>query len=307
MNLGPETELVEHKRSTGELKEGIVSMASILNKHGRGTLYFGVLNNGDVVGQQVSDSTLRKVSQAIAHSIAPAVYPTVERLVADGGEDYVRVTFEGSDAPYACKNVYRIRVADEDRFMEPDMLESMVLERAYRRKPWDRQSSPRPLSDVEEAELRRFVERGRRRGRIAFEHESVERTLASLGLLAANGSLTNAAEVLFCPSVDVQLKMGVFKTHMRTEALDLRQEPGTVFSLVDQAEYYIANNIRRKIVVTGRRTRDEVPEIPFVAIREALMNAYTHRLAPAGLRAGGRLPRRCRHHQSWLVRQRPGS
>ena len=29
--------------------------------------------------------------------------------------------------------------------------------------------------------------------------------------------------------------------------------------------------------------------------------------APAGLRAGGRLPRRCRHHQSWLVRQRPGS
>ena len=62
MNLGPETELVEHKRSTGELKEGIVSMASILNKHGRGTLYFGVLNNGDVVGQQVSDSTLRKVS-----------------------------------------------------------------------------------------------------------------------------------------------------------------------------------------------------------------------------------------------------
>ena len=277
MNLGPETELVEHKRSTGELKEGIVSMASILNKHGRGTLYFGVLNNGDVVGQQVSDSTLRKVSQAIAHSIAPAVYPTVERLVADGGEDYVRVTFEGPDAPYACKNVYRIRVADEDRFMEPDMLESMVLERAYRRKPWDRQSSPRPLSDVEEAELRRFVERGRRHGRIAFEHESVERTLASLGLLAANGSLTNAAEVLFCPSVDVQLKMGVFKTHMRTEALDLRQEPGTVFSLVDQAEYYIANNIRRKIVVTGRHTRDEVPEIPFVAIREAFMNAYAHR------------------------------
>lgn len=197
MNLGPETELVEHKRSTGELEEGIASMASILNKHGRGTLYFGVLNNGDVVGQQVSDSTLRKVSQTIAHSIAPAVYPTVERLVADGGEDYVRVTFEGPDAPYACKNVYRIRVADEDRFMEPDMLESMVLERAYRRKPWDRQSSPRPLSDVEEAELMRFVERGRRRGRIAFEHESVERTLASLGLLAANGSLTNAAEVLF--------------------------------------------------------------------------------------------------------------
>ena len=102
-------------------------------------------------------------------------------------------------------------------------------------------------------------------------------SLARPSALAADGSLTNAAEVLFCPSVDVQLKMGVFKTHMRTEALDLRQEPGTVFSLVDQAEYYIASNLRRKAVVTGRRTRNEVPKIPFVAIREALMNAYAHR------------------------------
>lgn len=213
----------------------------------------------------------------MAHSITPAVYPTVERLAADDGGNCVCVTFEGSGAPYARKNVYRIRVADEDRPTEPDMLESMVLKRPHRRRSWDRQLSLRPFSDVEEAELMRFVEQGRGRGRIAFEHESIERTLASLGLLAADGSLTNAAEVLFCPSVDIQLKMGVFKTRMRTEALDLRQESGTVFSLVDQVEHYVANNIRRKIVVTGRRTRDEVPETPFVAIREAPMNAYAHR------------------------------
>lgn len=33
MNLGPETEYVEHKRSTGELREGMEPIASILNKH----------------------------------------------------------------------------------------------------------------------------------------------------------------------------------------------------------------------------------------------------------------------------------
>ena len=278
MNLGPETELVEHKKSTGELKEGVASIASILNKHGHGTLHFGVKNDGEVVGQKVADSTLREVSQAIAHSIEPTVYPVIERLETDDGKAYVRVLFEGHDAPYACKNAYRIRVVDEDRPMEPSTLESMMLERAYRKKPWDRQPSSRPLADVDEAEIRRFVKRGRERGRIAFEHESVERTLASLDLLAPDGSLTNAAEVLFCPSVDVQLKMGVFKTHARTEALDLRQETGTIFALVDQAEFYIANNIRREIVVTGKRTREEIPEIPFAAIREALMNAYAHRL-----------------------------
>lgn len=61
INIGEETEQIEFKKSTGELKEGIISIASILNKHGSGTLYFGVKNNGDVLGQEASDKTLRSV------------------------------------------------------------------------------------------------------------------------------------------------------------------------------------------------------------------------------------------------------
>lgn len=44
--LGEETEQIEFKKSTGELKEGVISIASILNKHGSGKLYFGVKNDG---------------------------------------------------------------------------------------------------------------------------------------------------------------------------------------------------------------------------------------------------------------------
>ena len=43
-NIGKETERVEFKKSTGELKEGVISIASILNKHEAGDLYFGVKN-----------------------------------------------------------------------------------------------------------------------------------------------------------------------------------------------------------------------------------------------------------------------
>ena len=52
INIGEETEHIEYKKSTGELKEGVISVASILNKHGEGMLYFGVKNNGDVIGQK---------------------------------------------------------------------------------------------------------------------------------------------------------------------------------------------------------------------------------------------------------------
>lgn len=36
MNLGMENETIEYKKSTGELKEVVISIASILNKHQTG-------------------------------------------------------------------------------------------------------------------------------------------------------------------------------------------------------------------------------------------------------------------------------
>ena len=71
MNLGKESETLEFKKTTGELKEVMVSIVSILNKHGVGTLYFGVKPNGDVTGQDVSESSLRDVSRLVFESIRP--------------------------------------------------------------------------------------------------------------------------------------------------------------------------------------------------------------------------------------------
>ena len=47
MNIGVETEKTEFKKTTGELREGIISLASMLNKNGYGVLYFGVKDNGE--------------------------------------------------------------------------------------------------------------------------------------------------------------------------------------------------------------------------------------------------------------------
>ena len=138
MNLGMEDERTEHKRSTGEMREGMESIASILNKHGHGTLYFGVRpSDGEVVGQDVSESdkTLRDVSQAVGNRIEPRIYPQIERLETPDGRAYVKVTFSGGERPYACDGRYRIRSADEDVPMSASALEDMILERAAGRDP----------------------------------------------------------------------------------------------------------------------------------------------------------------------------
>jgi hypothetical protein len=43
-----ESETVEWKRSLAELKQGLESMAAILNNHRMGTPWFGVRNEGDI-------------------------------------------------------------------------------------------------------------------------------------------------------------------------------------------------------------------------------------------------------------------
>ena len=67
LNLGIETETLEFKKSTGELKEAMHSICAILNKHQHGELYFGVKPDGTVVGQVVTEESLWEVSQKVSN------------------------------------------------------------------------------------------------------------------------------------------------------------------------------------------------------------------------------------------------
>jgi len=80
MIFGKETESLEFKKTTGELKEAVISIASILNKSGKGEVYFGIKNDGTVLGQQIGDATLRDVSRALSDNLKPQIYPAIDVL-----------------------------------------------------------------------------------------------------------------------------------------------------------------------------------------------------------------------------------
>lgn len=84
MNLGKENETLEFKKTTGELRDAMDDICSILNKHGKGVLYFGVKPNGDVCGQIVSASSLDDVATHIKTAIKPMIYPSIKEEVMDG-------------------------------------------------------------------------------------------------------------------------------------------------------------------------------------------------------------------------------
>lgn len=100
MNLGSESETVEFKKSTGEHKEALQAISAMLNKHGRGELYFGVKDNGDVIGQDVSDATLRQVTSWVSgQDRARGVPDGSSASSADDGLRYIKIAFSGCRRP----------------------------------------------------------------------------------------------------------------------------------------------------------------------------------------------------------------
>ena len=162
-NYGVETEMIEFKKSTSELKEGCVSIAAMLNKHGVGTLYFGVKNNGDAVGQDVSEETLRDVSSGIARYVAPQIYPIIRTEKADGN-DIIVVEFNGEEKPYSADGRYYIRISDEDRkITSQSQLRKMFMENGQKNK-WEKLNSPITDKDIDRTTLQRFYENATKQG-----------------------------------------------------------------------------------------------------------------------------------------------
>ena len=52
-NLGRENEEREFKESTSEVEKGIISLTAMLNKQCFGEVFFGVKDNGDVIGKDI--------------------------------------------------------------------------------------------------------------------------------------------------------------------------------------------------------------------------------------------------------------
>jgi ATP-dependent DNA helicase RecG len=276
MKIGQENEKLEFKKTTAELREGIVSMAAILNKHGGGELYFGVRNDGTPLGMDISDKTLRDVSEYVANRIESKIYPRVDAVYV-GDAHCVHVEFMGDNAPYYAFGRAYVRVADTDRQMSAAELESYILKKNEGHGFWDGSVSEKTVSDVDEAVLRDYIDRGNRAGRVDFPYTNNAEVLNRLSATVDN-KLKNAADVLFCGSSMLEIQMAIFAGTERLTFNDIDRKSGSVTELVAIAEKYIRSNIRWRVVLDGSIQRKEIPEIPIEAIREAIINSYCHRL-----------------------------
>ena len=275
MNLGTETEVLEFKKSTGELKEALYSIGAMLNKHQHGEVYFGVRSDGVPLGQQVSEATLRQVSHRISEGIKPRIYPEVNKVILDGKE-CIHVKFEGDQVPYFSLDVAKVRVADEDVTMSLEQITTLILKSGREGNRWENLISNRTIDDVDEDVLKTFTNKANRAGRIAISYTDKKTVLNQLELTSGD-KLLNAGKALFSDDIIQDVQMAIFATTERLTFNDIQRYHGPVLKLVDIAETYIKNNIHWRVEFVGELERKETPEIPIEAIREALLNSFCHK------------------------------
>ena len=264
MKLGYETETVEFKKSTGELKEGVISISSMLNKHGEAVLYFGVKNDGSVIGQQIGDSTLRDVSQAIVNHIKPQVIPTISiELIED--KNVIKISAAGKDTPYSAYGKYYVRSADEDRELLPAQLKKLIHDTVYKDKIVEIKSNKRDLTFKQLKLL--FLEQG-----IAINEKEFEE---NAGLKLPDGSFNLMAE-LVADKNDISIKTVMFSGTNKNQIIR-RNEYGfkSLISAMDQVLSYMEALNDTKVEM-GNHQREEQKLFDFPSFKEAWQNACLH-------------------------------
>lgn len=275
-----ESETLELKTSTSELKEALISIVSILNKHQQGELYFGIKDNGVILGQTVTANTIRAVSRAISEHIEPKIFPKISEVVLEG-RTCIRVEFSGKDAPYYAQGRAYIRVGDEDRKISARELERLVVRKNKETLRWDSAICEKAsINDIDDDSLKKFLELTKQSKRLHIDKEGKETILRKLKLMS-DSKITNAGILLFGkqPTAffdNALIRCGRFKGIVKEEFLDMKDLDGNLFQNLEKAIAFLQEHLQLQASIKGLR-REEKWEIPLEALREAIINAFIHR------------------------------
>lgn len=124
-----ESEVLEFRKSISQLKEGIIGLSSMLNKHHKGELLFGIQDDGTLLGVKMNSHLLDNIRREIKSNLRPLPEVLIIQEVQENGISYVRVYVEGKDTPYSSYGRYYIRISDSDVLMSLNELQNFFEKR----------------------------------------------------------------------------------------------------------------------------------------------------------------------------------
>jgi ATP-dependent DNA helicase RecG len=262
---------IEFKRNLNtDLKKELVAFA---NASG-GRIFIGVDDDGSISGVNVNNQLRSKV-QHFASQCDPQVQIDLEVF-----NNILIVTVpEGVNKPYRCTTGFYIRVgANTQKLKTHEIIDFIQNEGRIR---FDEQWQPKAdfSKDFDLSLFDRFI----LKSNISTVLDS-ENMLMNLGVLkpANKTPILNNAGVLFFTTHPVEIlphayiSCVAYKGIDKSDILDQKDFAEDMIQNIENTLLFLERHLNKSALIEGIQ-REDVWEIPMIALREAVINAVTHR------------------------------
>ena len=259
-------------------KSWLKTVSAFANTNG-GILLFGIRDRDlEPIGLSCVTKDSEKASELINEKITPL--PRYELTTfSENNKDFMAIKVgDGPKTPYYYSSDGRkeafIRSGNTSIPAPKHILENLILK--GQNTTFDELSSKYQLKDVSFTLLNATLMKETNKG------IDENKDYLSLELMDSNGYITNAGLLLSDQGLLTQSRIfctrwkGLTKGSLMTDALDDKEYTGSIISLLQNAEMFIKNNSKVSWKIEGMK-RIEKEEYPFIAIREAIVNAIIHR------------------------------
>ena len=265
---GYRTEFKE--RLTANLDREMVAFA---NASG-GRLFLGISDDGKISGIEI-DNKLKSQVQDIANNCDPAI-----KIQLEAYKNILVINVrEGADKPYRCTSGFYTRTGPNAQKLSRDQIVNFIQAEGKIR--YDELMKRNfTQKDIDQAKLEHFLELARispvldkpllyknlgigevQEGKVFFNN------------LAVLFFAKNLQNIYYHTVVTCALYQGVEKAVV----LDRKDYNSDLIANVDLAMTFIKQYLPLRYQFTGELARKEIPELPYEALREALINAVVHR------------------------------
>lgn len=218
----------------------------------------------------------------LSRYVSPSFYFHFDEDIMSGKRVVLLTIPAARIVPTSYKEERYIRIGSSKEKLKkyPDRemaLFKLLIERENPMDDWEVQVSKYRIDDIDRDVFEEYLRNAHEAGRITFKSNTPKVVMNKLEL-AEGEHLLNAGAVLFVDCGLNELQMAKFASDERITITDMKRHTGSVFDLADKAVSYINDAMDWRPEFDGSIKRKEHPEVPVKAIREAVINAFGHRL-----------------------------
>ena len=263
--------LIEFKEKMANIDKEMVSFA---NGSG-GRIFVGIADNGTVKGVKITNK-LKSQIQDTANNCDPAI-----KIILEESENILVVHVRsGEDRPYSCTSGFYTRIGPNAQKMKRDQIIEFFQSEGKIRYDELTNLAFKYNTDFDKKKFKSFLTLSN-----ISPVVDTPTILQNLGVAEKQGGeviFNNTGILLFSKSLEkiyrhTAITCALFKGTDKVTVLDRKDFNDDIVSSVDNAMLFLKQHIFVRYEFDGSPQRIEIPEIPFEALREAVINAVCHR------------------------------